>query len=633
MQPQSRPTHVPKSYRVAVLALALLVPDHGSLAQSRVFQPEDLFRAEYVNAIRWTPRRDRAVVEIGHTRWLDRGMPTNEIAVVDVGNGRLRRISPTGNQYLGFFGANWSPDGERLGFLSVDTNAVVRPWVWKATSSVELLGGLQLHDALADAPRLGWSDDDHLVMLVRDTTAPNDGPLYERITRDRNVADEWRRAREAKAPSVLVVATPGLAESRSASFISRVVSVDVRTHDVKTLATGPLHQVSVSRDRRTVTYFRENPPVAALPASDLFVPGLDVDDAYLTIDWGSETHRIDARTGAEVTVKDTGRVVAGDTLTANVRLTTDKSGTRLTLSRRGKADTTIWSGNQWLREIRTGRAERIDYASTAGAPLTGWLLYPSTTRTGQRIPLVTVVYPGQTYNDALPSQLDLLDGNFEHPQLFAALGYGVVLASMPKSEKEAGATELAELTSGVLPILDTLIARGVADSTRIAVLGQSGGGYATLGLITQTNRFRSAIASGAYANLTSLYGTFYGQYRHGDAGAPQRAQLLRMLQMERGFMGGGAPPWEKPELYAARSPLTHVAAVRTPVMLIKGDADFIPLQQAEEFFTALYRLDQRAMLVRYAGEEHTISARENVLDLWRRMAAWLSETMPTAASR
>ena len=635
MQPQSRSTPVANARRAAILSLYLLVPHHGSLAQSRVFQPEDLFRADYVNAIRWAPRRDRAEVEIGHTRrWLDRGIPTNEIAIVDVANGTLRQISAAGDRYVGFFGGIWSPNGGRLAFLSVDTNAVVRPWLWTAaTNSVALLGGLQLHDALADPPHLGWSDDDHLVMLVRDTTAPNEGPLYVRIMRDRNVADEWRRAREAKEPSVTVVATPGLAESHSAARISRVVSVDVRTHDVKTLATGPLHQASISRDRRSITYFRENPPAGALPASRLFVAGLEADDAYVKVDWGSETHRIDPRTGAEVTVQDTGRIGAGDTLAANLRLTTDRSGTSLTLTRKGKTDTAIWSGNDWLREVVTGRVERIDYASTTGAPLTGWLLYPSTARAGQRIPLVTVVYPGQTYNDAIPSELDLLADNFEHPQLFAALGYGVVFASMPTSEKEAGATALAELTTGVLPLLDTLTARGVADSTRIAVLGQSGGGYAALGLVTQTNRFRSAIASGAYANLTSLYGTFYGEYRHGDAGAPQRAQLLRMLQMERGFMGGDAPPWEKPELYAARSPLMQVAAVRTPVMLIKGDADFIPLQQAEEFFTALYRQDKRAMLVRYAGEGHTISARENVLDLWRRMAAWLSETMPTAAAR
>jgi hypothetical protein len=128
MQPQSRSTPVANARRATILSLYLLVPHHGSLAQSRVFQPEDLFRADYVNAVRWAPRRDRAEVEIGHTRrWLDRGIPTNEISVLDVANGTLRQISAGGDRYVGFFGGIWSPNGGRLAFLSVDTNAVVRP--------------------------------------------------------------------------------------------------------------------------------------------------------------------------------------------------------------------------------------------------------------------------------------------------------------------------------------------------------------------------------------------------------------------------------------------------------------------------------------------------------------------------
>jgi hypothetical protein len=77
------------------------------------------------------------------------------------------------------------------------------------------------------------------------------------------------------------------------------------------------------------------------------------------------------------------------------------------------------------------------------------------------------------------------------------------------------------------------IARGVIDPDRIAILGQSDGGYATLSLISQTTRFRSAIASGAPTDFASLYDTFYGAYRFGDSGDPRTGQLLRMLQCER----------------------------------------------------------------------------------------------------
>ncbi|MFN8575086.1 MAG: prolyl oligopeptidase family serine peptidase [Gemmatimonadaceae bacterium] len=82
------------------------------------------------------------------------------------------------------------------------------------------------------------------------------------------------------------------------------------------------------------------------------------------------------------------------------------------------------------------------------------------------------------------------------------------------------------------------------------------------------------------------------------------------------------------ERYKENSPLFHASSVRTPVLLIKGESDFVPVQDAEQFFTALYRQGQRVVLLRYAGEGHTIAGRANVLDLWRRLEAWLRETMP-----
>lgn len=66
---------------------------------------------------------------------------------------------------------------------------------------------------------------------------------------------------------------------------------------------------------------------------------------------------------------------------------------------------------------------------------------------------------------------------------------------------------------------------------------------------------------------------------------------------------------------------------QTPVMLVHGTLDFIPIQQAEEFFTALMRQDKRAVRVRYRGEGHGPVTRQNFLDLWTRIPAWFDETM------
>jgi dipeptidyl aminopeptidase/acylaminoacyl peptidase len=62
-------------------------------------------------------------------------------------------------------------------------------------------------------------------------------------------------------------------------------------------------------------------------------------------------------------------------------------------------------------------------------------------------------------------------------------------------------------------------------------------------------------------------------------------------------------------------------------MLVHGDSDFVPVQQAEEMFAALYRQDKRVRLARYAGEGHIITARANVRGLWRQITRCLDETM------
>ena len=100
-----------------------------------------------------------------------------------------------------------------------------------------------------------------------------------------------------------------------------------------------------------------------------------------------------------------------------------------------------------------------------------------------------------------------------------------------------------------------------------------------------------------------------------------------MLQFEKGFIGLGGPPWKEPDRYRAHSAINQAHKVETPLLLIQGELDFIPIQQSEEFFTALFRQDKRVRLLRYAGEGHTISDRANVLDMWQQMERWLAETM------
>ncbi|HEU4931661.1 MAG TPA: prolyl oligopeptidase family serine peptidase, partial [Pyrinomonadaceae bacterium] len=372
---------------------------------------------------------------------------------------------------------------------------------------------------------------------------------------------------------------------------------------------------------------------------------------YSAVNWGTERHVIDARSGAELDKPfnkpsasqpkpnlpappqpDARLLSTAPKSDAALYIANGPTGSQLWLSGgAGRPLTsyfTIWHANEWMKDVKLGRAERLSYKAQDGTALNAWLLLPPNHVSGTRAPVVTIVYPTSVYGSTEPSSFSPYRVNFEHPQLFAALGYAVLLASMPEIKNPTDSHALEPLLNGVIPALDAAIAHGAADPDRIAVLGQSDGGFAVLGLITQTNRFRSAIASAGFSNFTSLYGTFYGQYRHGDSGRPESAQILRMLQLEKGSMGMGGPPWQHPDRYRENSSIHRANKVETPLLLIHGELDFIPIQQAEEFYTALYRQDKRVTLLRYAGEGHTISDRANVLDMWQRIEKWLAETMP-----
>ena len=612
-------------------------------------QPKDLFRIREVGATAWSPDGRYVAIEFTRPgRTLDGSVPTNEIALLDVKVRTLHTLSSNATTYLGFFNAVWSPNGRRLAFLSVDTSAVVQPWIWTVGGKAPMpVRDVDLCVGFEDPPVV-WIGSDRIALLAWDLDAEKSGNLYFRILRGRNVADQWKRAFDARLPSVSVLES-GRSPTVSAPT-ARLVAIDLRTNARSTLAHGSIHRLSVSPDQRFIAFLREEPGIPGQPVAFYFGLG---DDIYDAVNWGTEHHIIDAQSGAEVAPSSTpagatkpaawrdptarfprpdARLLsAATTGNAALYVANASDGSHLWLcggaGRPMSACVQIWRANEWMREIKTGRVESITYTAADGTPLTAWLLLPPDYRPGAKLPVITVVYPGKMYGSAEPSSFSPYQTDFEHPQLFAALGYAVLLPSMPTPKNPVDSHALAPLSSGVLPALDAVIARGIADADRIAVIGQSDGAFATLGMITQTTRFRSAIASAGFSDFVSLYGTFYGQYRYGDAGPAQKGQVFRMLQLEKGALGLVGPPWVEPDRYRANSAILRADKVETPLMLVHGDLDFIPIQQAEEFFTALYRQDKRAVFVRYQGEWHTISNRANVLDLWRRIADWLSETM------
>jgi len=306
----------------------------------------------------------------------------------------------------------------------------------------------------------------------------------------------------------------------------------------------------------------------------------------------------------------------------------------------------LLSVNSWEPQLAQPRKMLVRYQSESGDSLDAVVVLPTPYSPGRRYPMVTWVYAGQVYSDTAGSPANLLSSVSINLALLAARGYVVLFPSMPLTPGQSsggdvgpqlmngslpsgGSDVLPQLTNGVLPAVDRLVALGIADPDRVAVMGQSFGGYSTLGLITQTKRFRTAIALAVISDCLTKYGTLRPWDRYRD---DAQVNLPNPKMMEAGQDRLGAPPWANVWRYLVNSPVLYADRVQTPVMIMQGDLDFLGPEQAEEFFTALYRLGKRARLVRYVGEEHVIQSPANVRDMWTRIEEWLAQTMPAATA-
>jgi dipeptidyl aminopeptidase/acylaminoacyl peptidase len=160
------------------------------------------------------------------------------------------------------------------------------------------------------------------------------------------------------------------------------------------------------------------------------------------------------------------------------------------------------------------------------------------------------------------------------------------------------------------------------DSTRMAIQGQSWGGYQVAYLVTRTNIFRAAGAGAPVSNMTSAYG-----------GIRWGTGINRQFQYEKTQSRIGATLWQRPDLYIKNSPLFAADKIKTPLLLMHNDADgAVPWYQGIEMFTAMKRLGKPVWLLQYNGEDHNLVERKNRKDLSVRLSQffdyWLKDAKP-----
>lgn len=286
--------------------------------------------------------------------------------------------------------------------------------------------------------------------------------------------------------------------------------------------------------------------------------------------------------------------------------------------------------NTHLKGVVGGTPVRIDHKGPGGDARMSWILLPPGYKPGHPVPTVVNVYPGSIGRETWTRwELDRFHALNDH--ILAARGYAILYPSVPVRYEKVPRDPLEGLPAEVFAAVDAAIAKGYVDGARMAVQGQSYGGYTTGALVGLTDRFRSAVAQAGLYDLVSSYGQF--DIRRRLDIEKTGLDLFAASLMETSQGGMGAPPWDDPERYLRNSPLMHVKAVKTPIMLLTGDLDYVSTTQTEEFFTALTRLNKDAVMVRYFGEDHVFNSPANIRDMWRRILEWYDATLAPAETK
>ena len=254
---------------------------------------------------------------------------------------------------------------------------------------------------------------------------------------------------------------------------------------------------------------------------------------------------------------------------------------------RGAARRQLTRLNADLLDGKTlGEVRRIAIASSADQrPIDAWITLPPTYTQGQRVPLILEIHGGPFAAYGPHFSTD--------DQLYAAAGYAV-LSVNPRGSTSYGA-EFANLIHHAYPgqdyddlisAVDAAIAQGFADPERLFVTGGSGGGVLTAWIVGKTNRFRAAATQKPVIDwssfvLTSDSTPFFSRYWFGRY------------------------PWEDPQGYWARSPLSLVGNVTTPTLVVVGSEDYrTPVSEAEQYYTALQLRGVPTALVKVPGASH-----------------------------
>ncbi|WP_114749256.1 alpha/beta hydrolase family protein [Pleomorphovibrio marinus] len=652
------------------LFLFLIYPASLLLAQSPTpLEDLDVFQLQYAGAPEISPEGDQ-IVYVRHQFDIMKDKAFSNLWMIEA-NGEGHQPLTSGKNNIG--NAKWSPSGERLAYVSNEEGSSQIMVIWlnsghkaSITNLVGSPGNLEWSpdgkwiafttNVPASSPSIGefpkapkgaeWAEPAKIIDYIKYRSDGNFGfvePGYSHIF---IVNAEGGAPRQLTSGNFnhnsfswlpnsegLVISANRSEKADLAPKNSHLYRLSIKDNSLQQLTAGrgPYENPKVSADGKKIAYTWYEDEFVGYQLSDIYTMNIDGSQQQklqhgLGLDLDAYSWAGDGKSLNITYTKEGQGHLANLDLKGNVKVKTDNIGgaslgrpyssgsasfskngdyafthslaerpSEIAVGTGGKERVITQINDTFLKGKKLGKVEEIWYPSSFdGKNIQGWIIYPPDFDSSKKYPLILEIHGGPylSYGPHFTPEL----------QLMAAKGY-VVLYTNPRGSTSYGeefaayinnnypSEDFDDLISGV----DHVVKKGFVDEDNLFITGGSGGGVLSSWAIGKTDRFRAAVVSKPVINWYSFVltadgvATFYKYWFD-------------------------AKPWEDPEQYLKRSPISLVGNVKTPTMVVVGENDYrTPISQSEEYYNALQIQGVESMLVRLPGASHNLTARPSNL--------------------
>ncbi len=594
--------------------------------------------------------------------WVETLTGSTAIFVAPVEGGRApQRVTVSAANPHAEGGIAWSPDSQQIAFLS---DAAKEGQLQLYVSDADGGAPRKLTDVTGFLAAPGWSPDGKTIaILVTENATRAAGPLVAETAQTGEIKEavsEQRLAlvdaatgmlRQISPPDMYVYEYDWSPEGKRFAIISAPGSGDNNWYiaQLYTLEAAGGAMKSIFKPSLQIA----NPAWSPDGQRIAFIAGLMSDepsvggDVFIINAAGGELRNLTPNLKASatwLTWTPDGRVffgeyVEGDAAFATLdgvnrhldtrwrgseQLTAWGWGTNLSLSRDGKISAVVrssygqppevWAGpiGQW-KQITTRNAQlkpvwgepKSLHWKSDGYDVQGWLLYPADFDPAKKYPMVVEVHggPGAAVQSHWPDDLDyagaLLGAGYFvlRPNPRGSFGQGEAFTRA--NVKDFGYGDFRDILAGV----DEALRVAPIDPQRLGLTGWSYGGFMTMWGVTQTNRFKAAMAGAGISDWQSYYGE----------------NLIDQWMIP--FFG--ASVYDDPAVYAKSSAINFIRNVKTPTLIQVGDSDGeCPAPQSYEFWHALKTLGVETRLVVYEHEGHMFANPRHKHEVIERTVNW-----------